>query len=120
MEINGGTLLYKVDTIKLDKHQLYGAVICFESRSPQGVGHVAVVEEINAQTGEITCSNSAYEDTYFYLTHITPVNGRYDTTNFIFQGFIYCYDIPTPPTPTQKREGFPWVLYARKLKNKRM
>lgn len=93
-----------------------GAVICFQSRSPEGVGHVAIVEEINEQTGEITCSNSAYEGQYFYITHITPVNGKYDTTNFIFQGFIYNPKvIPIPPGYIKKKR-FPWVLYANKLR----
>lgn len=28
------------------------------------------------------------------------------------------YDTPVPPTPTKKKKGFPWVLYARKLREK--
>lgn len=64
-----------------------GAVICFEKTGASG--HVAIVEEINETTGEITCSNSEYEGRYFFITHITPVNGRYNWGSYVFQGFIY-------------------------------
>ena len=37
------------------------------------------------------------------------------------EGGPYIYDgTPVPPTPTLKKGKFPWVLYARKLRNKRM
>ena len=106
--------------MKQDKHRNFGAVICFSDNNPGGAGHVAIVEEINAQTGEITCSNSAWQSTYFFLTHIMPVNNQYNWSHFTFQGFIYnpYADQPTP-TPTIKRSQFPWVLYARKLRERR-
>jgi hypothetical protein len=99
-----------------------GAVICFSDNNG-GSGHVAVVEEI-ASDGTITCSNSAWQGTFFFLTYISPVNGRYDWSHYTFQGFIYnpfAYQ-PTPPVPPwirSKRSHFPWVLYARKLRQKR-
>lgn len=99
-----------------------GAVICFSDNNG-GSGHVAIVEEI-ATDGTITCSNSAWQGTFFFLTHITPVNGRYDWSHYTCQGFIYNPNAfqPTPPTPppgTGKRTKFPWVLYARKFRNRR-
>ncbi|MBR5304959.1 MAG: CHAP domain-containing protein [Candidatus Gastranaerophilales bacterium] len=98
-----------------------GAVICFDL--PGESGHVGIVEEIDEQTGEITVSNSAYQGTFFFLSYITPVNGRYDWNGYNFQGFIYnpYADQPTPPTPGGDvyRSHFPWVLYARKLRKKR-
>lgn len=95
-----------------------GAVICFEDLNG-GSGHVAIVEEI-AQDGTITCSNSAYQGTYFFLTSITPVGGAYDWSHYNFQGFIYnpYADQPTPPY-TLKKSHFPWILYAEKLRQKR-
>lgn len=98
-----------------------GAVICFEDNNG-GSGHVAIVEEINETTGEITCSNSAWQGTYFFLTNITPSGGRYDWSHYTFQGFIYNPFIiePTPPTPTRKKKGFPWAIYARKFRNRRL
>jgi murein DD-endopeptidase MepM/ murein hydrolase activator NlpD len=35
-----------------------------------------------------------------------------DYTSWIYDG------TPVPPTPTRKKKKFPWVLYARKLRNK--
>jgi surface antigen len=77
-----------------------GAVICFSDNNG-GSGHVAIVEEI-ASDGTITCSNSAYQGTFFFLSYITPVNGRYDWSHYTCQGFIYnpySYRPPIPPTP---------------------
>lgn len=110
-----------MDIMKQVKYQNYGAVICF-SDNYGGAGHVAIVEEINEITGEITCSNSEYQGRYFFMTTIQKVNNRYDWSHYSFQGFIYNpFITPTPPTPTTdtKRKGFPWVLYTRKLRNKR-
>lgn len=43
----------------------------------------------------------------------------YDTRLFLgafrYKGWIQ----PTPPTPTTKRNNFPWFIYANKLRNKR-
>ena len=97
-----------------------GAVICFERTGH--AGHVAIVEEIDATTQEITCSNSEYQGRYFYVTHISPdSNGRYNWGSYVHQGFIYNpFVIPgPPPTPTEEKKKFPWVLYARKLRNRR-
>jgi hypothetical protein len=45
---------------------------------------------------------------------------------YTFQGFIYNHTEftddptpPTPPTPVLKKSKFKWVLYARRLRNKR-
>ena len=85
-----------------------------------GAGHVAIVEVIN-QDGSIRCSNSAWQSTFFWVSDITPVNGSYDWSHYTFQGFIYnpYADQPTPPAPTITRKKFPWVLYARKLRERR-
>ena len=98
-----------------------GAVICF-SDNYGGAGHVAIVEEINSQTQEITCSNSAWQSTFFWLSYITPVQGQYDWSHYTFQGFIYNpFVSPTPPVPPSQRiiRKFPWAIYSRKLREKR-
>ena len=98
-----------------------GAVICFSDNNG-GSGHVAIVEEI-ASDGTITCSNSAWQGTFFFLTYITPVNGRYDWSHYTCQGFIYnpyaFQPIPPQPPGFEKQTKFPWVLYARKFRNRR-
>lgn len=65
-----------------------GAVACWADGPFSGDGHVAVVEEIDPDTGEITCSNSAYGGEYFYLTHLSPPD-YLPAAGYVFQGFIY-------------------------------
>lgn len=87
-----------------------------------GAGHVAIVEQID-NDGTIHCSNSAWQSTFFWVSTIIPdANGRYNWSHYTFQGFIYnpFADQPTPPTPTRERKKFPWVLYAKKLRNKKL
>lgn len=106
--------------MKQDKLLNFGAVICFYDNNG-GAGHVAIVEEINEQTGEITCSNSAWQSTFFFLTYITPnAQGRYNWSHYTFQGFIYNpFVTPTPPLYTIKKRKFPWAIYSRRLREKR-
>lgn len=66
-----------------------GAVICWRKGkagvAKDGAGHVAVVEQINAD-GSILTSNSAYGSTRFYKKTIKP---PYNFGKYVFQGFIY-------------------------------
>ena len=99
-----------------------GAVICWHST--RSGGHVAIVERIY-EDGSIQTTNSAYNGTLFYTKKLNPPNyfmGR----SYTFQGFIYnpteFIPDPTPPTPTpttETKSKFPWVLYARKLRDNR-
>lgn len=94
-----------------------GAVICF-SDDTGGSGHVAIVEEIDTNNGTITTSNSAWQSTYFY-TQTLYASNNYKWSHYTFQGFIYNPDVtPTPPTPTRKSHKFPWVIYARKFRER--
>ena len=99
-----------------------GAVICWHST--RSGGHVAIVEEIK-DNGDIVTSNSAYSGSYFYMKTLSPRNNYYMGRAYTFQGFIYNPtdfnpEPPTPPTPTEtKKKKFPWVLYARHLRNNR-
>ena len=100
-----------------------GAVICFEDTSG-GDGHVGIVEQINNGGESIVTSNSAWGGTYFYTQTLyrsnnygwTGSSGAYYRT----QGFIYnpFADVPTPSSKI--KTGFPWVLYANKLRNRQM
>lgn len=65
-----------------------GAVACWADGPFSGDGHVAIVEEIDENTGVITCSNSAYGGQYWYLTHLSPPN-YLPAAGYRFQGFIY-------------------------------
>ncbi len=71
-----------------------GAILCLSGGGGEGVGHVCIVEQINAD-GSIVTSNSAYtrnpdlmDSYYFYLETRQPPN--YDPSGtYGFQGFIY-------------------------------
>lgn len=120
---SGGYWWREVDTSVYQTGQTpeLGAVICFWDS--QGDGHVAIVEEIINGGESIVTSNSAWQSTFFYTQTLyrsnnycwTGSNGHF----YQFQGFIYNpYVTPTPPTPTQSRKKFPWVLYARKFRGR--
>ena len=75
----------EVDSIYGDEPR-EGAIACF-AYADGGSGHVALVEEIGADT--LTLSNSAYSGTEFYTETVPrddPTDGR---DNWIFQGYIY-------------------------------
>ena len=122
---NAGKWFERVDTSIYEKSdQLVpqlGAIICFEDDNPDGAGHVANVEEIINDGESIVCSNSAWGGSYFYTTTLYRSN-NYKYSHFTFQGFIYHPDYPPgplPPPEEKKKHNFPWVLYARKLRNQR-
>lgn len=102
-----------------------GAVICFWDEDGGGAGgHVAIVEEIINGGDSIVTSNSAYQSTYFYTQTLYRSN-NYNWTGsnghqYTFQGFIYnpYSDSPTP-TPSLTSSKFPWVLYSRKIRERR-
>lgn len=91
-----------------------GAIICFQNGPYSGLGHVAVVEEINGD--EITFSNSAYNGQYFYLVKGTAANNYGYASGYDYQGFIYLDDQPTPPGPGPSRTSkMPIWMYLRKF-----
>ena len=89
-----------------------GAIICFKDGPYSGHGHVAVVEEIN--NGEITFSNSAAGGQYFYLKTGNSSNNYGYESGYIFQGFIYLDDQPTPPQPIHHGK-LPIWMYLRQF-----
>ena len=66
----------------------------------------------------ISVTTTYYGGTFFYTQTLSPSN-NYGWGSYVFQGFIYNPNVsPTPPTPTRKKKKFPWVLYARKIRNR--
>lgn len=106
-----------------------GAVGVWEENGKEG--HCAVVEQINEDRSYV-CSNSGYYrpiDTtnwhYFFLTNCTADNVIYYNGsrwgNYTFKTFLYppyIKDTPIPPITSHKNSKFPWVLYAKKLREK--
>lgn len=76
------------DAYSRSQTPVLGAIICWENLNGGG-GHVAVVEQINAD-GSIKTSNSAYQSTYFFMEDIpnTYYKAPVDQSVYSFQGFI--------------------------------
>lgn len=74
-----------------------------------GAGHVAIVEEID-ENKNITCSNSAWQSTYFYITNLLK-NNNYNHFNFTFQGFIY-----NPFVDEKIKNKNKWIQYYSRKK----
>lgn len=113
---------YRLDGYQRGQTPKLGAVICWHST--KSGGHVAIVEYIYPN-GDIITTNSAYSGRRFYRKRLSPPN-YFMGSAYTFQGFIYnpteFEEDPTPPEPSteeEERKGFPWVLYARKLRNNR-
>lgn len=77
-----------------------GAIICFADGPYSGLGHVAVVEQIDSD-GTVTFSNSAYNGQYFYLRSGKAEDNYGYERAYRLQGFIYLPDEynPHPPEP---------------------
>lgn len=80
-----------------------GAIICFANGPYLGKGHVAVVEQIDAD-GTVHFSNSGYtrkpslwNQLYFYTREGKASNNYGYERGYNFQGFIYLPDDYTPP-----------------------
>ena len=86
-----------------------GAVLCLADGPYSGDGHVAIVEEIDPDTGIITCSNSAYGGAYFYLSHLSPPD-YLPIAGYVFQGFIYNPYSGGGPSPGPVGGSGGWIL----------
>ena len=86
-----------------------GSVLCLYGGNYSGLGHVAIVEEINSD-GSIMTSESAYNAYYWELRRRVPPDYSYSPYDgYIFQGFIinpYAGDTPVPP----HGDKFKWWL----------
>lgn len=70
---------------KKGKTPKLGAVAVWKKQGTKSSGHVSVVEKIS-NDGTITCSNSAWRSTNFYITTLKP---PYKVKTYDFMGFIY-------------------------------
>lgn len=121
---DAGNWWYKNDGYQRGQTPKLGAVICWSN--PKTGGHVAIVEKINSN-GTLETTNSAYNGKRWYEKTLTPPN-YYMGRGYTFQGFIYSdtefidSDTPVPPEPQAPRikNKFKWVLYSKKLRNKRL
>lgn len=92
---------YTADGYQRGQEPQLGAVICFADGPYSGVGHVAIVEQINAD-GSIVTSNSADGGAYFYTKTLQPPN-YLPASGYVFQGFIY--------NPNAGGNPWPWPPY---------
>ena len=91
-----------------------GAVACWDDGAS---GHVAVIEEIQYQNGQIvscTISESVYGGVFFRTWTITAASGWDRFDGYTFQGFI---NLPVDTTVTTL-EG--WLLSAIKRKKRKL
>ena len=93
---------YTADGYQRGQEPQLGAVICFADGPYSGDGHVAIVEQINAD-GSIVTSNSAYGGAYFYTQTLQPPN-YLPASGYVFQGFIY--------NPNAGGNPWPWPPYG--------
>lgn len=83
---NAGGWYDKCHAYKKGNTPKLGAVAVWKKlNTNRNSGHVSVVEKISSD-GSITCSNSGWKSTYFYLTTIKP---PYKVSGYEFKGFIY-------------------------------
>ena len=112
---------YTADGYQRGSTPQLGAVACWADGPYSGDGHVAIVEQINAD-GSIVCSNSAYGGEYFYCNNTTehpPLQppDYLPEAGYVFQGFIYNpYTGGGPsPGPGPGPTGDYWWMLKRAL-----
>lgn len=96
-----------------------GAVICYSGGNYSGLGHVAIVEQINSD-GTIIVSESGWQG-YYFRTRVADPNNQYPYSNptdgYTFQGFIYNPNVTggnVPPEPSS------WITGNRYLDRQEM
>lgn len=78
------------DGYKRGKEPKEGAVICWEGKDGKA-GHVAIVEQVNADGSIITSESGWQSAKVWWTTERTNSNGNWGAgSGYIFQGFIYC------------------------------
>lgn len=98
------TLVYNLEDLQV------GDVICF---SINPYGHVGFVDEVYGGGDYIKILSQNASEQY-----VTVDNYPVATFQGAFRYIPWNSTPPTPPTPT-RRGKFPWVLYARKLRERR-
>lgn len=112
-------LIYNLSEVK------QGDVVVFDGTASFPTGHIGFADEDYDGSGNITIlgQNQGSGGTPPPISN--PAGGTtanvksLPTSNFLGAFRYKNWEQPTPPTPSSKRNKFPWVLYARKLNRQR-
>lgn len=125
-EIGGGTPENRPTLCTLDAEYWYnyndgyersqtpalGSILCLADGPYSGAGHVAVVEEIDENTGAINVSESAWGAYFFKTEWLYPPN-YLPVAGFVFQGFILNPNSGGGPIPIYDKKSI--ILFKRRL-----
>lgn len=96
-----------------------GDIIVLDGTTQNPPGHIAFADEDYDGSGYIWCLGQNQGGTPLPQGGTPVTRNRLGTSNFL-GAFRYKDWHTTPPTPTGgETSKFPWVLYARKFRNKR-
>lgn len=98
------TLVYNLNELQV------GDVICFDA---EPYGHVGFVDQVYDGSGRITILSQNVSHDY-----VTVETYGVESFQGAFRYIPWNNTPPTPPSST-RRGKFPWVLYARKLRERR-
>ena len=109
---NGISLVYNLSDVKR------GDIVVLNGTTQNPDGHITFADEDYDGSGYLWCVGQNQGGTPL------PEGGTVNTRNHLGMGdFLgaFRYDAwqPTPPTPTVTKKRFPWVLYARKFRERR-
>lgn len=116
-EFNTGTECTLVNNLADVKR---GDLIVLDASPLNEAGHVTLADEDYDGSGYLWCVGQNQGGTPL------PIGGTVVTRNHLgmdrfLGGFRYnTWQQPVPPHPTIQRKKFPWVLYARKLRERNM
>ena len=96
-----------------------GDVVVFNHAGSFVTGHIAFADEDYNGSGRLRCLGQNQGQGSSSGTPSNVVNLYTNTFLGAFRNTSWNNVPPTPPTPTIKRENFPWVLYSRKLRQTR-
>lgn len=106
------TLVYNKSDVK------QGDLVVLNNTTSNPYGHIAFADsdwDSSTTTALLLGQNQENPSaTVGHFTTLTNVN----VTTFLGAFRFNDWQQPVPPTPTRERTNFPWVLYARKLRQK--
>lgn len=109
---NGISLIYNLSEVER------GDIVVFDGTISNPAGHIAFADEDYDGSGYLWCIGQNQGGTPLPEGG-TVVTRNHLTCNEFLGAFRYDAWHQTPPTPTVTKHRFPWVLYARKLREKR-
>lgn len=107
------TLVYNKADVK------QGDLVVLKNTTPNPYGHIAFADnDWNSSTTSALLLGQNQENPSATVGHFTTLTNM-NVTTFLGAFRFTAWQQPVPPTPTLGRTNFPWVLYARKLNQKR-